>query len=176
MQRRLDTFMCLLLDLQKAFDSIAFDILLATLEKHGVRGICFKKFESFSKEQRQCVWVNSVLSDVFYLLIGVPQGWIPGLLLFSIYINDLPGACYLPNSILLADDANFIYRINQDEFFVLNKFSENTPNWLSVSTLASVIDEIQAVKFLSESEQWHSFIRLHPWAKYFCKISRHYNR
>ena len=58
-----DTFKCILLDLRKAFDSIIHDFLLAKLEKYGVRRICLKWFESFLKEQRQCVHVNDVLSE-----------------------------------------------------------------------------------------------------------------
>ena len=62
-QGSIDKVLYILLDLRKAFDSINHEILLPNLEKHRVRGICVKWFESFLKGRRQCVQVNDVVSD-----------------------------------------------------------------------------------------------------------------
>ena len=81
---------------------------LAKLEKFVVRGVCFKWLESISKERRQSLHVNDVLSDFLFLLVGVPQCSILVPLLFSSYTKDQPGACEFLNSILFADDRHLI--------------------------------------------------------------------
>ena len=91
-----------------------------------------------------------------YLLVGVPQGSILRPLLFLIYINDQQGACEFLNSILFADDTNLIYRKNRDELFLLNKFQENIPKWLSVNKHALNIDKTQAITFCkNQGEEIH---------------------
>ena len=88
-----DTFTCILLNLGGAFDSINHDVLLAKIEKYAVKGIRINWFESFLKEQRQCVQVNDVVPDSLYLLVGLRQGSFIGPLEFLMYINELPCAC-----------------------------------------------------------------------------------
>ena len=80
-----DKFTCILLDLRKAFDSINDETLLAELEKNGVRGKCFKWFESYLGEQHECAQVDDALSDYSYLMVRVPQSLFLGPLMFLIY-------------------------------------------------------------------------------------------
>ena len=94
-----------LIDLQKAFDTVDHDILCKKLEAMGVGSI--KWFESYLKGRKQKVVVNESCSEAGIVTCGVPQGSILGPLLFLCYINDMPISvkCKL---LLYADDSALI--------------------------------------------------------------------
>ena len=62
----------LLLDLQKAFDTVDHDILCKKLETIGVLSVGW--FRSYLCDRKQFVQINSVLSDPGLVTCGVPQG------------------------------------------------------------------------------------------------------
>ena len=74
-----------LLDLSAAFDNIDHDLLLAELDRFGVRGNALCWFESYLTDRTQCVDVDGHLSCNIQLRHGVPQGSVLGPLLFSVY-------------------------------------------------------------------------------------------
>ena len=94
------------LDLKKAFDCVSHRILLRKLELYGIKDSALAWFRSYLSNRSQRVLFKGVLSKAMYIRIGVPQGSILGPLLFLIYINDLPGASKLLES-LFADDTTF---------------------------------------------------------------------
>lgn len=83
-----------LLDLSKAFDSIDHSTLLhfdLTIKLH-IRVSCqtLTWLGSYLPDRKQFVLIGSSVSEILPITLGVLQGAILSLLLFSIYMNDLP--------------------------------------------------------------------------------------
>ena len=126
-----------LIDLQKAFDTIDHSILLEKMSCLGFAGKTIAWFTSYLTNRSFIVNVGKESSSPSKLSCRVPQGSILGPLLFLLYVNDMPQAV---NSELLlyADDTCLIYmgknikkieeQLNSDftslcEWFIDNKLS-----------------------------------------------------
>ena len=99
----------ILIDLQKAFDTVNHDILLKKMEFIGFSEETTKWFKSYLSNRKFKVHIKNTFSEPGNLLCGVPQGSILGPLLFLLYINDMPQAvdCEL---LLYADDTCLIFQ------------------------------------------------------------------
>ena len=97
-----------LIDLQKAFDTIDYSILLEKMSCLGFAGKRIAWFTSYLTNRSFIVNVGKESSSPGKLSCGVPQGSILGPLHFLLYVNDMPQAV---NSELLlyADDTCLIY-------------------------------------------------------------------
>ena len=95
-----------LLDLQKAFDTVDHDIMLWKLKAIGVSST--EWFSSYLSGRQQTVSISGSQSCFLDIACGVPQGSILGPLLFLIYVNDMviSVSCKLA---LYADDSALIF-------------------------------------------------------------------
>jgi hypothetical protein len=85
-------------DLEKAFDSVNYDIVLSKLPYYGVSGKAKLLLDSYLQNRYQRVQITNLylnlktISKWTKIKYGVPQGSILGPLFFLVYINDLPKA------------------------------------------------------------------------------------
>ena len=99
----------ILIDLQKAFDTINHKILLDKLLPIGFSKNTISWYESYLAERHFTVEVANRVSKFSKISCGVPQGSILGPLLFLIYVNDMSQAveCDL---YLYADDSCLLFQ------------------------------------------------------------------
>ena len=79
----------LFVDLFKAFDCLQLDLLLAKLNAYGFNYKSVKFILSFLSSRKYRTKINSSFIKWKHLLIGKPQGFVLGPLLFNIYMCDL---------------------------------------------------------------------------------------
>ena len=95
------------LDLQKAFDTVDHFILLAKLEAIDLSNGIVKWFQSYLSGRQQLVDVAGTFSSCANIAFGVPQGSILGPLLFLIYVIGMPGV--IGNKSLFGQKLRYLY-------------------------------------------------------------------
>uniref|UniRef100_A0A8C2B7I6 Reverse transcriptase domain-containing protein n=1 Tax=Cyprinus carpio TaxID=7962 RepID=A0A8C2B7I6_CYPCA len=125
-----------LLDLSAAFDTIDHTILLYRLEHFvGINGSALAWFKSYLYDRHQFVAVNEDVSHRSQVQYGVPQGSVPGPLLFTLYMLPLGDIirkhgvsfhCY-------ADDTQLYISSQPGETYQFEKLTEcvvDIKNWM----------------------------------------------
>ena len=96
------------LDISKVFNRVCLEGLIFKF-KHGVEGKLIKLLEIYLKNQNQRVVPTGLSSSWKKLLAVVPQRSLLGLVLFLMYINDLPHD--LPSICkMFADDISLFFK------------------------------------------------------------------
>ena len=95
-------------DLQKAFDTVSQNILLAKLKHYGIRCTSFEWFNSFICDRVQYTSVDLKESSTKIVSHGVPQSSVLGPLLFIIFINDLNKSVKNSRVHHYSDDTNLL--------------------------------------------------------------------
>ena len=82
------------------FDTVNHAVLLENLEIFGSTGASLAWFRSYLTKRKQLICINNdIKTNEQKVTCGLPQGSILGLLLSSIYVNDLPSASNSLNTI-----------------------------------------------------------------------------
>ena len=98
----------ILIDLQKAFDTIDHKILLNKMKFLGFSQKVIDWFKCYLSNRTFQVKINETISSSGNVTCGVPLGSILGPLLFLIYVNDM--ALSVESKLLLyADDSCLIF-------------------------------------------------------------------
>ena len=99
----------ILIDLQKAFDTIDHKILIEKMKCMGFSNGVTKWFDRYLSKRMFNVHVENSFSDKAIIIFGVPQGSILGSLLFLLYVNDMVQdvTCDL---LFYTDDAGLIFQ------------------------------------------------------------------
>ena len=129
----------LLLELQKAFDTVDHKILLKKLDYYGIKDNDLSWFESYLSNRNQYCSIEGHESAPKINLAGIPQGSSLGPILFLVYINDLSCSLKRSKSNLFADNTNLTCA---DKMLCkaqekLNKDLVELGNWLSANKLSA---------------------------------------
>ena len=98
-------------DLQKAFDAVDHQILLAKLNHYRICGVSNDWFKSYLFNRNQYVSINGYDSGFAAVNCGVPQSCDLGHLLFLLYINDLNQVIKFCNVQHFADELIYYTRV-----------------------------------------------------------------
>ena len=138
------------IDLQQAFDTVDYHILLHKLSHYEIRGVLNKWFCSYLNGGTQITKVGSYISKREKTSCGVPQGSVLGPLLFLIYINDICKASNKLGFYLFADDTNLLYadrNLKSLESVVNVELLNNVGDWLSANKLSLNMKKTNFVTF-----------------------------
>ena len=123
------------LDIQKAFDTVDHNILIAKLEHYGIRGIAKNLFESCLQNRQQFVALDDE-SRLYTPNWGVLQRSTLGPLLFLIYINNLIN-CTSVKPRLFADDTCLCFSLTKPENLqeIINSNLKIVSAWITANKL-----------------------------------------
>ena len=142
-------------DLQKAFNTVDHQILLAKLNPFGIRGVSNNWFKSYLSNRRQYVSINGYEFGLAAINCGVPQGSILGPLLFLLYINDLKVHHFADDTNLLCL-SNSIKKLNK----LVNADLNRLVNWLNTNKISLNVKKTEMVIFKSKQNKFEGDLKI----------------
>ena len=144
----------ILIDLQKAFDTIDHSILLEKMKCLSFSESTIRWFTSYLSNRSFIVSVGKELSSRGKLNSGVPQGSIHGPLLFLLYVNDMPQA--VNSELLLYADDTCLFFMGKDSKIIgdqLNKDFNSLCEWFIGNKLSIHFGEEKTKSILFGTKQ-----------------------
>lgn len=139
----------LFLDLEKAFDTVQHEALLAKLYHYGIRGLMYNWLSNYLHDRCQYTVVNGVASERALLPCGLPQGSVLSPLLFLLFINDIHRAVQTDLPRLFADDTSvFLTASNEAELQLrANEVAIKLEKWLLANRLSLNVSKTNYIVF-----------------------------
>ena len=141
----------MMLDVQKAFDSVNHEMLCEKIRLAGIDNMWFK---SYLQHRNQTVDINNCLSERKEICCGVPQGSILGPWCYLIYSNDMP-SCVDCTVILYADDTILLIANRSVEIVSkeLSRAAETCYKWMTNNKLSMHRGKTEVVIFSSKRKK-----------------------
>ena len=140
----------ILLDLQKAFDTVNHEILLHKLKLIGACPKTVTWFKSYLTGRSQFVDVGRMRSDPDQVVCGVPQGSILGPVLFLLYLNDMSTPIDQNCSLFLYADDSALAVSSPDINYIQERLSTNMNSlsgWLLENKLSLHLGKTECILF-----------------------------
>ncbi|GAU91525.1 hypothetical protein RvY_03761 [Ramazzottius varieornatus] len=119
------------LDCTKAFDRLPHDVVVTSLQKHGVDEHLLALFSDYLKDRNQRVMVDGFFSEEIAVKSGVPQGSILGPTFFTVEVNGLSGA-FESRVLQYADDIVLYRKVSgEEDCHALQEDLNNLAKWCS---------------------------------------------
>ena len=121
-----------LLDVEKAFDSVWINGLLRKLIEAKISGRIIRLLASYLSDRSFEVTLNGITSGEFPIEAGVPQGSLLGPILFSLYINDIPSPVKHNVKIGIYADDTIIFGTSKSNRLLVSNLNESLDkinNW-----------------------------------------------
>ena len=143
------------IDLEKAFDTVNYEILCTKLPYNGFRGKIELLIKSFLNNRKQLVSINGYESGNLPLNCGVPESSTLGPLLFLLYINDFRFSLQQSSSSHFADDTCIIYSSRNIQLLeaAINHDLKYATQWLNANGLSPNVDKTKLIIFHSKQKK-----------------------
>ena len=169
------------LDVCKAFDSVPHNELLLKPWTIGITGNCWYWIKEYLSGRTQQVCINGCYSFSLSVISGIPQGSILGplLVLFLLYVNDLPNQISYSIPYLSADDTKCLKSIssNLDSLQLqqdLNTLSAWTRSSLLMSLSKCILISFKSINSSNSQSAFSPLTSLHQINGHMVSLQSHH--
>ena len=138
----------LMVDLEKAFDSVWIDGLLLKMHYLGINGNVWSLIRNFLKERKFLIRIDGVESAEFRSTVGLPQGSVSSPILFNIFVYDM--CCNLVGKTFKYADDITLLTYGPDSVLALNAMQDNIERltkWLNDWRIQASSTKTKAMTF-----------------------------